>query len=211
MNMVINKKKAIACLSATAMAACMALPFGGTASASNIADADGGSAASNVSLWTTVDGTTTGTPSATALSVTVPTVLSVAVGTDGTVNTADSAQITNNSYGAVKVSQVDIAAENGWKLTAFGDKDSLAGEKVDSDQFGFEMSIGGGAALQTDDSNTGSQNLLDGAITGCYMTGVGDASGNKVAIDYDAIVTPVSEAVTDEDIADITFVVEWDK
>ena len=31
------------------------------------------------------------------------------------------------------------------------------------------------------------------------MTGSGDQVGNRVAIDYDAIVTPVSNAVTNKD------------
>ena len=46
---------------------------------------DGGSATSSVTLSSTADGTLGGDSAATAMSVTVPTVLPIAVGTDGTV------------------------------------------------------------------------------------------------------------------------------
>ena len=42
------------------------------------------------------------------------------------------------------------------------------------------------------------------------MSGVGDTSANTVAIAYDAIVTPVSEAVTNTAIASIVFIIAWD-
>ena len=54
----------------------------------------------------TADGSIGGDPAATKMSVTVPTVLPIAVGTDGTVSTATDAKIINNSYGAVKVANV---------------------------------------------------------------------------------------------------------
>ena len=72
------------------------------------------------------------------MSVTVPTVLPIDVGTDGTVSTATDAKIVNNSFGAVKVNSVIIEAAQNWQLTAFGDKATLAREKVDSNKFGFQ-------------------------------------------------------------------------
>ena len=60
--------------------------------------ASGDSASASVNLSSTVDGSLTGDPAATAMSVTVPTVLPIAVGTDGTVTTATDAKIVNNSY-----------------------------------------------------------------------------------------------------------------
>lgn len=98
----------------------------------------------------------------------------------------------------------------GWKLTAFGDKSSLAHEKVDSDKLGFALSIGGGAQVQTDASDAASQALLTAPMTGCYLSGVGDASGNAVDVAYAAIVTPLSQAVTNATVANVVFVVEWD-
>ena len=42
------------------------------------------------------------------------------------------------------------------------------------------------------------------------MTGVGDTTGNTIAVNYNAIVTPVSEAVTNTSIASVLFVIQWD-
>ena len=180
------------------------------ASAANTVDASGGTGTSSVTLSSTADGSIGGDPAATKMSVTVPTVLPVAVGVDGTVSTASDAKITNNSFGAVKVNSVSIEAAQGWNLTAFGDKATLAKEKVDSNKFGFSISLGKGAAQVTDNKNASKQTLLEAAVEGCYMSGVGDTSANTVAITYDAIVTPVSEAVTNTAIASVLFIIAWD-
>ena len=195
-------------LFALAMALCLAFAMMTVASASNEATASGGSATAQVTLSSTADGSLDGDPAATAMSVTVPTVLPIAVGTDGSVTTADSARITNNSYGAVKVSKVEITAQGGWKLADF--TTDMAKEKVDSDLFGFSLTVGSGAACTTDGSNESAQTLLAAAAEGCYMTGAGDAAGSSVAVAYDAIVSPVSEAVTNTAIASVVFTVEWD-
>ena len=42
------------------------------------------------------------------------------------------------------------------------------------------------------------------------MTGVGDQTGNSISVIYDAIVTPLSSAVTNATIANVVFIVEWD-
>ena len=61
-----------------------------------------------------------------------------------------------------------------------------------------------------DASNANNQTLIDAPIAGCYMTGVGDSTGNTVKIDYAAIVTPLSSAVTGATVANVVFIVEWD-
>ena len=180
------------------------------ASAANTVDASGGTGTSSVTLSSTADGSIGGDPAATKMSVTVPTVLPVAVGVDGTVSTASDAKITNNSFGAVKVNSVSIEAAQGWNLTAFGDKATLAKEKVDSNKFGFSISLGNGAAQVTDNKNASKQTLLEAAVEGCYMSGVGDTSANSIGITYDAIVTPVSEAVVNASVASVLFVIAWD-
>ena len=196
---------------ALTMALCMVFSFAVFASAAtNEATASGGTATSAVTLSSTDDGTLGGDPAATKMSVTVPTVLPIAVGTDGTVTVATDAVITNNSYGAVKVDAVSIEAGTGWALTAFGDKSTLASEKVDSNKLGFAITLGGGAQQTTDTSDAAEQNLIDGALQGCYMTGVGDSSGNTISVNYNAIVTPVSEAVTNSSIASVLFIICWD-
>ena len=193
-----------------ALALCMSLSLLCVANASNTSDTSGSSASSNVTLSSTEDGSLGGNPAATAMSVTVPTVLPIAVGTDGRVTTATGAEIVNNSYGAVKVSSVSIHAGEGWHLTAFGDASTLAGEKVDSNKVGFAMSIGGSDQLATTNDNESVQNLLASAVEGCYMSGSGDTANTRAAISYDAIVTSVSEAVTNAGVASVLFVIEWD-
>lgn len=193
---------------ALSMALCLSLSLMTAASASNEATSSGGTASSDVTLSSTEDGSLEGSPAATAMSVTVPTVLPIAVGTDGSVATASDAKITNNSYGAVKVSSVSIQAAEGWHLADFGT--NMADEKVDSNLIGFALTIGGGTQLATGESSTEAQTLLDAAIEGCYMTGAGNQEGNAVAIAYDAVVSPVSSAVTNTGVASVVFTVEWD-
>lgn len=195
------------------LALCMVFSLAVGACADDIT-ASGGSATSPVNLTTTNDGIGGGeggggTVTPTRMSVTVPTALPMAMSDDGTVVTATDCRITNNSYGAVRVASVSISAAEGWNLTAFGDKASLAGEKVDSNKLGFAMSIGGGAQVATA-SDEATQSLITAPIEGCYMTGVGDSSRNSVAIDYDAIVTPLSGAVEGANVANVVFVIEWD-
>ena len=202
-----NTKKIISLVLAICMMASLAIG----ASAANTVDTSGGTGTSSVTLSSTADGSLGGDPAATKMSVTVPTVLPIAVGTDGSVATASDAKIVNNSFGAVKVNSVSIEAAQGWNLTAFGDKATLAKEKVDSNKFGFSISLGNGAAQVTDNKNASKQTLLDAAVEGCFMSGVGDTSANSIGIAYDAIVTPVSEAVTNTAIASVLFIIAWDR
>ena len=201
-----NVKKTISLILAICMLASLAI----SASAANTVDASGGTGTSSVTLSSTADGSLDGDPSATKMSVVVPTVLPIAVGTDGSVATASDAKIINNSYGAVKVNSVSIEAAQGWNLTAFGDKATLAKEKVDSNKFGFQIALGNGEKKLTDNKNASKQTLLDAAVEGCFMSGVGDTSANSIGIAYDAIVTPVSEAVTNTAIASVLFIIAWD-
>ena len=201
-----NFKKTISLILAICMIASLAI----SGSAANTVDASGGTGTSSVTLSSTADGSIGGDPAATKMSVTVPTVLPIAVGTDGTVSTATDAKIVNNSFGAVKVASVNIEAAQGWALTAFGNKDTLAHEKVNSNKFGFQIALGNGAAQITDNKNASKQTLLDTAIEGCYMSGAGDQTANSVEVTYDAIVTPVSEAITNTSIASVLFVIAWD-
>ena len=205
-----NTKKIISLVLAICMLASLAI----SASAANTVDASGGTGTSSVTLSSTADGSIGGDPAATKMSVTVPTVvptvLPIAVGTDGTVSTATDAKIVNNSFGAVKVNSVSIEAAQGWSLAAFGDKATLAHEKVNANKLGFSLCLGDGEKKMTDDKNASKQTLLTDAINGCFMSGVGDTSANSIGIAYDAIVTPVSEAVTNTAIASVLFIIAWD-
>ncbi len=200
-----SMKKLIAACLALSLVFCMAIP----SFAAEIT-ANGGNGSTPVNLSSTDDGTLDGNPASTALSVTVPTALPMAVGVDGTVTTADNCKITNNSFGAVRVKSATINGENGWTLTSFGAKETLASEKVDSDKLGFAMTVGNGSQVATDASNANTQTLISAPVAGCYMTGVGDTANNSVAVNYDAIVTPLSVAATEATIASVVFIVEWD-
>ena len=172
--------------------------------------ADGGSGSTPVYLSSTEDGSLNGAPAATAMSVTVPTALPMAMSQTGDVTTADNCQIINNSFGAVRVKSVTISTANGWSLTSFGDKSTLANEKVDANKLGFALAIGGGNQVMTDASDAASQMLISAPVAGCFMSGVGNPAANTVSVDYAAIVTPLSSPVTNANIANVVFVIEWD-
>ena len=201
-----NMKKLVSLILAVCLMASLAI--GASAAEPTTVDVSGGTGTSSVSLSSTSDGTLDGDPAATKMNVAIPTILPIAVGTDGTVTTATDIRITNNSFGAVKV--VKVEAGTGWKLTAFGSKDSLAKVKVDSNMIGFKLALGGGTEQLTNAENAASQTLIDGAIEGCYMSGNGDQSANSIGIAYDAIVSPVSEAVVNASVASVLFVICWD-
>lgn len=200
------------------LVACMMCAFSVTAFAAEV-DTSGGSGSTPVNLTTTNEGLqdtdgdgipdTPGSVTPTKMSVVVPTVLPMAMSEDGVVVTADNCKIVNNSYGAVRVKSVTISAASDWNLTKFGDKSILAGEKVDSNKLGFAISIGGGQQVATSNDNA-TQQLITAPIDGCYMTGVGDTTRNTATIDYAAIVTPLSSAVTNATVANVVFVIEWD-
>lgn len=191
------------------LALCMCFALGVTAFAADI-ETDGGSGNTPVYLSSTKDGSIGGTPAATAMSVKIPTFFPMAMSQNGDVTTADNCKITNNSYGAVRVKSVSITAKNGWKLTAFGNKSTLAKEKVDSNKFGFAIKLGSGTQVKTDNTSVTTKVLISAPTTGCYMSGAGDTTANFINIQYAAIVTPLSQAVTNANIADVVFVVEWD-
>ena len=116
-----------------ALAACMLCAAAISVSAAEI-NQSGGSGSTPVNLTTTngglnEDGSGGSTVTPTKLNVTVPTALPLAMSDDGTVVTADNCKIVNNSYGAVRVKSVTIHTANGWKLTSFGNKSTLASEK----------------------------------------------------------------------------------
>ena len=191
------------------LALCLVFALAVSACADNNITASGGSGTTPVSLSSTTDGSSGGDPAGTAMNVTVLTSLPMTMSQDGDVLTADNCRITNNSYGAVRVASVSISAAEGWNLTAFGDKASLAGEKVDSNKLGFAMSIGGGAQVATS-TDEATQSLITAPVAGCYMTGVGDNTRNSVSVAYSAIVTPLSNVVENANVANVVFVIEWD-
>ena len=126
-------------------------------------------------------------------SVTVPVVLPLTVDENGEVHTG-SAEIINGSTGAVVVSSVSISTKNGWQLVPF-DTD-MAHAKVDAKQLGFK--INDSLTTKTGDAETFS-------LTSPWTI----AENGKLPLSYDAVVSAVSQPVTEQDVLSVVFVLEW--
>ena len=126
-------------------------------------------------------------------SVTVPVTLPLVVDESGEVHVG-TAEIINASTGEVVVSSVSISTKNGWQLVPF-DTD-MAHAKVDAKQLGFK--INNSVTTKTGDTET------------LVLRGLWDiAESGKLPLSYDAVVSAVSKAVTEQEVLSIVFVLEW--
>ena len=130
---------------------------------------------------------------ATVFSVVVPAVLPVTVDQNGKVYVSN-AEIVNHSTAAVQVSSVTLTAENGWTLVPYASDMSHA--KVDSNQIGFKIN-----SAQT--SKTGSTEQF--VLTSPWKI----AEEDILTLTYDAVVSALSQPVTNANILCVLFVVEW--
>ena len=128
-----------------------------------------------------------------AFSVTVPTVLPLAMGEDGRVHTSE-ASIINHSTGAVRVSSITAATKNGWKLVSWNT--DMAQEKVDTHLIGFTLN---GAETK---GGAGSESL---PLTGDWTI----PQDGSLPLSYDAVISALSQPVTDQTILSVVFVLEW--
>ena len=126
-------------------------------------------------------------------SVTVPVVLPLTVDENGEVHVG-AAEIINGSTGEVIVSSVSISTKNGWQLVPF-DTD-MAHEKVDARLLGFK--INDSETTKTGDAETFS-------LTSPWTI----AENGKLPLSYDAVVSTVSQPVTEQDVLSVVFVLEW--
>ena len=126
-------------------------------------------------------------------SVTVPVTLPLVIDENGEVHTG-SAEIINGSTGEVVVSSVGISTKNGWQLVPFNT--DMAHEKVDAKLLGFKIN-----GVQT--SKTGNAETF--VLTAPWEI----AESGRLPIVYDAVVSAVSQPVTEQDVLSIVFVVEW--
>ena len=126
-------------------------------------------------------------------SVTVPVVLPLTVDENGEVHTG-SAEIINASTGAVVVSSVSISTKNGWQIVPY--TTDMAHAKVDAKQLGFK--INDSVTTKTGDAETFS-------LTSPWTI----AENGKLPLSYDAVVSAVSKAVTEQEVLSIVFVLEW--
>ena len=123
----------------------------------------------------------------------MPVTLPLVVDEGGEVHVG-AAEIINASTGEVVVSSVSISTKNGWHLVPF-DTD-MAHAKVDAKQLGFKIND-----VQT--SKTGDAETF--ALTSPWEI----AENSRLPIDYDAVVSAVSQPVTEQDVLSIVFVLEW--
>ena len=126
-------------------------------------------------------------------SVTVPVSLPLIVDENGAVHSA-SAEIVNNSTGAVKVSGLTLTAKNGWQLVPFAT--DMAHTKVDAKQIGFQIN-----GAQT--GKTGSEETFS------FSSPWAIPEAGTLPIDYSAVVSAVSQPVTGQDVLAVVFVLEW--
>ena len=126
-------------------------------------------------------------------SVTVPVTLALIVDEDGEVHTG-SAEIVNASTGAVVVSSVSLSAKNGWQLVPY--TTDMAHAKVDAKQLGFKIN-------DSQTKNTGDTETF--SLTNPWQI----TENGRLPISYDAVVSAVSQPVTEQDVLSIVFVLEW--
>ena len=126
-------------------------------------------------------------------SVTVPVTLPLIVDEGGEVHVG-AAEIINASTGDVIVSSVSISTKNGWQLVPY--TTDMAHAKVDAKQLGFK--INDSVTTKTGDAETFS-------LTSPWTI----AENGKLPLSYDAIVSAVSKAVTEQEVLSVVFVLEW--
>ena len=126
-------------------------------------------------------------------SVTVPATLPLVVDETGKVYVA-AASIVNNSTGDVKVSSVSVTSKNGWEFVPYST--NMAKAKVDSKQVGFKIN-------SSETSKTGDSEVF--TLAAPWTVKEADA----LSINYDAVVSAVSQPVTGQEIMSVVFVLEW--
>ena len=126
-------------------------------------------------------------------SVTVPATLPLVVDETGKVYVA-AASIVNNSTGDVMVSSVSVTSKNGWEFVPYST--NMARAKVDAKQVGFKIN-------SSETSKTGDSEVF--TLAAPWTVKEADA----LSINYDAVVSAVSQPVTGQEIMSVVFVLEW--
>ena len=125
-------------------------------------------------------------------SVTVPAVMMLAVSETGEVTAATNAVIINNSSAAVVISDITILSADGWTIVPY--ETNMADEKVNSNLIGFCIEN-----IRTTDSGDSE------SFAGNWTLD----SGDTLPLAYDAVVSAVSHAITDEQVLTVIFVIGW--
>lgn len=127
----------------------------------------------------------------TRFSVTVPATLSLVMDKDGNVYTPTNAAITNNSTAAVKVTDISLTAKNGWTVVPYST--NMANEKVDSYKIGLKL--------------RDSQSALGGnmPVTGNWTV----PKNGSLPLTYSAVVSATTQPIINQNVLDVTFVIDW--
>ena len=156
---------------------------------------DGGTEVDSNTIYTT-DGETTYYAHweiTEVFSVTVPVTLPLIVDESGEVHTG-TAEIINGSTGEVVVSSVSISTKNGWQLVPY--TTDMAHEKVDAQLLGFKIN--------------GAQTTKNGNVETFALSAPWEiAENSRMTLSYDAVVSAVSKAITEQEVLSVVFVLEW--
>ncbi len=126
-------------------------------------------------------------------SVTVPVTLPLIVDESGEVHTG-TAEIINGSTGEVVISSVSISTKNGWQLVPY--TTDMAHEKVDAQLLGFKIN--------------GAQTTKNGNAETFALSAPWEiAENSRMTLSYDAVVSAVSKAITEQEVLSVVFVLEW--
>ena len=156
---------------------------------------DGGTEVDSNTIYTT-DGETTYYAHweiTEVFSVTVPVTLPLIVDESGEVHTG-TAEIINGSTGEVVVSSVSISTKNGWQIVPY--TTDMAHEKVDAQLLGFKIN--------------GAQTTKNGNAETFALSAPWEiAEDSRMTLSYDAVVSAVSKAITEQEVLSVVFVLEW--
>ncbi|MGN0550281.1 MAG: leucine-rich repeat protein [Acutalibacteraceae bacterium] len=126
-------------------------------------------------------------------NVTVPYVLPISIDADQNVYVADNAALTNNSNGPIRVDSAVITTKDGWELV--GSSTDFKTVPVNSKKITLDM--------------MGEPVDVSGTVNaGLFSSVSGDSS---LKIDYDANAAVQANALSNQNVADVLFTVEWDK
>ena len=153
----------------------------------------GGSKVTSSTVFTGTSNTTYYARWSQTFSVTVPTSMPMVMDKHGNV-TGGTAEIINNSSGNVVVSAVTLRGENGWKIVPYAT--NMAHQKVDAKVVGF--SLNGAATVKSAEEESLS-------LIGSWSI----PQNASLTLNYDAVVSAVSQAVKSETILSAIFVLKW--
>jgi hypothetical protein len=201
-----KSKKLVSLGLALCMLMCLSVPAFATETENKITSS-GGTATTPVTV----------TAEATTFSVTVPTSIPIAVGTDGTVTVASvsAVKITNNSAGPVYVSSITMQ-DSSWTLVDYngGDRSDMAKAGVDAKKLGFQLAVGTGDTedkAATEDTSYTSAVALKMDQSKWVVNGSGSGN-NELSVTCSAIATAVSTAISASDnitAANVVFTIGW--